>query len=372
MPTKRDYYEILGVSRNATDDEIKRAFRRLAKQYHPDANSGNGGTDEKFKEIGEAYQVLSDPEKRSLYDRYGHNAPQGGFNADFSGFGGFADIFEEFFGMGQRGAARRGPQSGAHLKYNLSLSLEEAVFGVEKKLEVPRLETCPHCQGSGAEPGTTPVRCPQCHGSGEVRRVQQSIFGSFVNVATCPRCEGEGEVVTTPCSECHGQKRMQVTRTISVQIPAGVDEGTQIRLSAEGEAGLRGGSPGNLYIVVTIRKHALFERDGSNLLLELPINIVQAALGDKVKVPTLDGEAELTIPAGTQQGKTFRIKGHGVPQIRRNDRGDLMVTVQVVVPQDLDEKQKTLLRELGKTLGTEPVEPHEKGVFDKVKDAFRS
>lgn len=368
MPTKRDYYDILGVGRNASDDEIKRAFRKLAKQYHPDANPNDKSAAEKFKEIGEAYQVLSDPEKRQLYDRYGHHPPQGGFG-DFTGFGGFADIFEEFFGMGTRAAARRGPQPGAHLKYNLTLKFEEAVFGCEKDLEIPRLETCPTCQGSGAEPGTMPVRCPQCHGTGEVRRVQQSIFGSFVNVATCPRCEGEGEVVSTPCSNCQGQKRAQVTRKLQVTIPAGVDDGTQIRLAGEGEAGVRGGPPGNLYVVVSVKKHPRFRRKGTDLLLDLPINIVQAALGDEIDVPTLDGEVKLEIPPGTQHGKTFRLKEYGVPHLRRNGRGDLLVTVQIVVPRDLNEKQKALLRELARTLGKEPVEP--KGVFGKVKDAFK-
>ncbi len=366
MPTKRDYYEVLGVSRNATDDEVKRAFRKLAKQYHPDANPGDHTAEEKFKEAGEAYQVLSDAEKRQLYDRYGHNAPTGGFSSDFTGF---ADIFEEFFGFGARASARRGPQQGAHLKYNLHLNFEEAVFGCDKDLEIPRLEVCAHCQGSGAEPGTTPVRCPQCGGSGEVRRAQQSIFGSFVNVAPCPRCEGEGEIVSTPCSTCRGQKRVQVTRKLSVKIPAGVDDGTQIRLGNEGEAGTRGGPAGNLYVVINIKKHPLFQRDGNDLLLDLPINIAQAALGDEIEVPTLDGNATLTIPPGTQHGKTFRIKEEGVPHLRRKGRGDLLVTVRVVVPQDLNEKQKAVLREFARSLGREPIAP--KSVLGKVKDAFK-
>jgi molecular chaperone DnaJ len=352
VPEKRDYYHVLGVNRNASEDDIKRAFRKLAKQFHPDANPGNKDAAEKFKEAGEAYGVLSDPEKRQLYDRYGHNPPQGGFG-DFSGFG-VSDIFEEFFGMGGRGAARRGPQPGAHLKYNLTLAFEEAVFGVDKDLEIPRFETCSNCHGSGAEPGTTPVRCPQCNGTGEVRRATQSVFGSFVNVMTCPRCQGEGEVVSSPCKTCHGQKRVQITRKLSVKIPPGVDDGTQIRLAAEGEAGTRGGPPGNLYVVVNVRKHAIFRREGTDLLIDLPVNIAQAALGDEIVVPTLGGdEVKLHVPAGTQHGKTFRVREEGVPHLRRNGRGDLLVTVQVNVPEKLNDKQKALLREFASTLAPE-------------------
>ncbi len=371
MPTRRDYYDILGVGRDASDDEIKRAFRKLAKQYHPDANQGNEKAAEKFKEIGEAYGVLSDSEKRQLYDRYGHNPPQGGFGpTDFSGFGSFADIFEEFFGGGgMRSAARRGPQPGAHLKYNLTLAFEEAVFGVDKELDIPREETCPHCHGSGAEPGTTPLRCPQCGGAGEVRRATQSIFGSFVNVSTCPRCEGEGEVVSTPCARCRGQKRVRVTRKISVKIPAGVDEGTQIRLAGEGEAGTRGGPSGNLYVVISAKKHPRFRRDGTDLHLEIPLNIAQAALGDEIDVPTLNGDMTVTIPAGTQHGKQFRVRGQGVPHLRGNNRGDLIVTTQIVVPKHLNEKQKALLKELSKELGKEAL--GEPGVMSKMKGAFR-
>lgn len=355
MPTKRDYYDVLGVNRNASDDEIKRAFRKLAKQYHPDTNSSDNMTTDKFKEANEAYTILSDPDKRQMYDRFGHNRPQAGFG-DMGGFG-VSDIFEEFFGFGSRASTRRGPQPGSHLKYNLMLSFEEAVFGVEKELDIPRLETCSNCHGSGAEPGTTPIRCPQCNGSGEVRRATQSVFGSFVNVMACPRCEGDGEVVSSPCKTCKGQKRVQQTRKLSVKIPPGVDDGTQIRLANEGEAGVRGGSSGNLYVVVNVKRHALFQREGTDLLLDLPVNIVQAALGDQVDVPTLDGGVKLTIPSGTQHGKTFRVRDQGVPHLRRNGRGDLLVTVQVVVPDKLNEKQKTLLRELSQTLEKEPIKP---------------
>jgi len=372
VPTKRDYYEILGVSRDASDDEIKRAFRKLAKQYHPDTNPDDHTTEEKFKEVGEAYQILSDPEKRQLYDRYGHNMPQGaGFSGDFSGFGDFADIFEEFFGFGARGSTRRGPQAGSHLKYNLTLAFEEAVFGTEKVLEIPRLENCPHCQGSGAEPGNTPVRCPQCQGSGEVRRAQQSILGLPVTVrAPCPRCGGEGEIISTLCTNCRGQKRMQITRKINVQVPAGVDEGTQIRLAGEGEAGTRGGPTGNLYVVVNVKKHPLFKRDGIDLLFDLPINIAQAALGDEIEVPTLNGNVTMTIPPGSQHGQNFRLKEHGVPRLQRSGRGDIIITTKIIVPRDLDDKQKELLRELARTMGKEPV-AHDKSVLGKVKDKFK-
>ncbi len=371
MPTKRDYYDILGVSKGAGDEEIKRAFRKLAKQYHPDANPGDKAAEEKFKEVGEAYQVLSDPEKRQLYDRYGHNAPLGGFSSDFSGFGDFADIFEEFFGFGSRSSARRGPQPGAHLKYNLTLTFEEAVFGTEKVLEIPRLETCPHCQGSGAEPGPTPVRCPQCQGTGEVRRMQQSILGLPVTMrSTCPRCDGEGEILSTPCTNCRGQKRIQVTRKINVQVPAGVDEGTQIRLAGEGEAGVRNGQSGNLYVVVSVKKHPLFRRDGIDLMMDLPINIAQAALGDEVEVPTLNGNVTMKIPPGTQHGQTFRVKEQGVPRLQRSGRGDIIVTAKIIVPRDLNDRQKELLRELAKSMGAEPVLP-DKGVLGKVKDKFK-
>jgi molecular chaperone DnaJ len=353
VPTKRDYYEVLGVDRNASDDEIKRAFRKLAKQFHPDTNAGDKTAAEKFKEANEAYSVLSDSDKRHMYDRFGHNMPQGGFG-DMGGFG-VPDIFEEFFGFGSRASTRRGPQPGAHLKYNLALSFEEAVFGVEKELEIPRLETCPNCHGSGAEPGTTPIRCPQCGGSGEVRRSTQSIFGSFVNVTVCPRCGGEGEIVSTPCKTCRGQRRVQQMSKMSVKIPPGVDEGTQIRLAGEGEAGERGGPTGNLYVVVSVKSHPIFQREGTDLLLDLPINIAQASLGDEIDVPTLNGDIKLSIPAGTQHGKTFRVREQGVPHLRRNGRGDLLVTVQVVVPEKLNDKQKLLLREFGATMPKAPV-----------------
>jgi molecular chaperone DnaJ len=371
MSAKRDYYEVLGVSRQATDEEIKKAFRRLARQYHPDVNK-DADAESRFKEVNEAYEVLSDREKRAMYDRFGHAGTQGGFGPGFGGgFGGFEDIFDSFFGGTRtRAAAQRAPAKGADLRYDLTIAFEEAIFGCEQEITISRHETCPHCQGSGAEPGTQPIRCPQCNGTGEVRRQQQTFLGSFVQVTTCPRCQGEGEIVTTPCTECRGQKVVQVERTISVRIPAGVDDGTRIRLAGEGDPGQRGGPPGNLYVVLRVQSHPHFRREDNNILLELGINVAQAALGDKVQVPTLDGDEELPIPAGTQTGEVFRLRGKGVPYLRRNGRGDELVMVHVLTPTRLTSQQKELFKELGRTLGREVIQQSEKGFFDKFKDAL--
>jgi molecular chaperone DnaJ len=373
MSAKRDYYQVLGVDRQATEEQIKKAFRRLARQYHPDVNK-TPDAESKFKEINEAYEVLSDRDKRSMYDRFGHAGPQAGFGGfgDFGGFGGIEDIFDSFFGGGMRTgtAARRGPTRGADLRYDLAVEFEDAVFGCEKEIVVPRHETCPHCQGSGAEPGTQPIRCPQCNGTGEIRRQQQTFLGSFIQVTTCPRCQGEREIVTTPCSECRGQKVVQVERVLSVDIPAGVDDGTRIRLSGEGEPGSRGGPSGNLYVVLGVKPHDFFRRDGSNILLELDINVAQAALGDKIKVPTLDGEEAFAIPAGTQSGEVFKLRGKGVPHLRRNGRGDQLIIIHVLTPGRLTKRQKQLFEELGKTLGRETVHQPEKGLFQKLKDSL--
>jgi len=376
MNGKRDYYEVLGIGRNASQSEIKRAYRRLARQYHPDVNPGDKEAEERFKEVNEAYEVLSDADKRARYDRFGHAGLQGGGFGDFTGFGGFGpfsgidEIFESFFGAARPRTARRAPRRGTDLRYDLTITFEEAIFGCEKELEIPRHETCPHCRGSGAEPGTTPTRCPQCNGTGEVRRVQQSILGSFVNVTTCPRCRGEGEIVTTPCSECRGQKRVRVTRRLTVKIPPGVDDGTQIRLAGEGEAGIYGGPAGNLYVVLHVQPHPYFRRQDNDIIIELAINVAQAALGDKIKVPTLDGEEELVIPAGTQTGKVFRLRGKGVPYLRRNGRGDQLVIVRVAVPTKLTPEQKKLFKELSKTLGQEVIPQEEKGLLDHLREVL--
>jgi molecular chaperone DnaJ len=374
MNAKRDYYDVLGVGRSASQDEIKKAYRRLARQYHPDVNK-SPDAEAKFKDINEAYEVLSDQEKRATYDRFGHAGVQGrwGDFGDFGfGFGDFSDIFGDLFGFGPRTRARRAPRRGADLRYDLAISFEEAVFGCEKELEIPRYETCPRCRGSGAEPGTSPIRCPQCNGTGEVRRTQQSILGSFINVSTCPRCQGEGEIVNTPCTECRGQKRVRVTRTISVKVPAGVDNGTKIRLAGEGEPGTRGGPPGNLYVVLSVKPHRYFRRQDNNIILELAINVAQAALGDEVMVPTLEDEEKLVIPAGTQTGKVFRLRGKGVPYLRRNGRGDQLVIVQVAVPTDLSDEQKELFKDLAKTLGKEVIPQQEKSFFEKMMDFLKA
>ena len=350
MAIKQDYYEVLGVPRNASDEEIKRAFRKLAKLYHPDRNR-EPGAEEKFKEINAAYQVLSDPEKRNKYDRYGRVDIEGGFS-DF-GFGGLGDIFESFwngFGTPFGRTAKRVPQKGDSLQGHLTLSFEEAVFGCNKEVEIQRIEFCPSCHGIGSERGTNPETCPDCRGTGQVRRVQQSIFGRFTHITTCSRCGGSGAVINNPCSQCQGRGRIKVKRKIRVNIPAGVDEGYRLRLDGEGSAGLYGGPPGDLYVTLSVKPHNLFHRDGSDILYELSINFAQAALGDEVRVPSLDGKVDLKIPPGTQNGKTFRCKGKGIPYIDGKGRGDLLIKISVITPQHLDKNQRRLFEELAKGL----------------------
>lgn len=373
--SKRDYYEVLGVQRGASGDEIKKAFRRLARKYHPDANKEPGAED-KFKEIGEAYEVLSNDQKRAAYDRYGHAAFEGaggmggaGAGMDFD-FGDIFDIFNSFAGGGGR-RRRGGPRKGADLRYDLKLDFEEAIFGVDKKIDVTRPENCGTCSGSGAEPGTQASRCQQCNGSGEVRKVQQSILGSFVNVSTCPICEGSGEVVETPCHTCNGRKVVQNKRQLSVKVPAGVDSETQIRLTGEGAPGSGGGPHGNLYVFIEVRPHAYFKRKGNDIVLDLEVNMAQAALGAEISVPTVDGDERVRIPAGTQSGKVIRLRNKGVPYLRSSGRGDQLLVVNVTVPTKLTERQRTLLQELGETMTDEPTIPQrEKGFFDSLRDAL--
>ncbi len=364
MATTRDYYDILGVEKGATDSEIKRAFRSRARQYHPDVNK-SADAETRFKEISEAYEVLGDSRKRATYDRFGHT---GQASADgFADFGGFADIFETFFGAGSRHGTSRGPQRGADLRYDMRISFEEAVFGAEKEIEIPTMQPCETCAGSGAEPGSSVTICNRCGGSGELRRVQQSVFGQFVNVVLCDRCNGEGRVPGAPCHACYGEGRARRSKKLTVNVPGGVDGGQQIRLSGEGEIGPKGGPPGDLYIVLSVEEHPLFVREGTDIYLELPLNIAQAALGDNLEVPTLDGDVDLRVPAGTQHGHRFRLRGKGVPHLRSHERGSMYVVAKVVTPTRLTDRQRELFEELAQELGAKE---GEKGFFRKMKDAF--
>lgn len=380
MANQQDYYDVLGLGRAASKEEIKKAYRGKARQYHPDVNK-EVDAEERFKEVQRAYEVLSDDQLRAAYDRYGHAGVENGAgqgSSGFEGFGGFADIFEDLFaanfGGGKR--RRRGPSRGADLRYDLKIPFEEAVFGAEKEIEVRRPEICPQCQGSGAEPGSRPVTCTTCNGNGEVRRVQQSILGQFVNVTACPTCNGSGEQIPTPCTMCHGQKQVAQTRMLKVKIPPGVDNDTQIRLSNEGGPGAGGGPPGNLYVFIHVEPHEYFQRRGDDIFLDLHINVAQAALGDMVTIPTLDGDDVLEITAGTQPGKVFKLRGKGVPRLDRTGRnrsvgrGDMHVMVQVNIPKKLSKEQQKLFNELSRTLGKEVVPKTGKGFLEHIKEAF--
>jgi molecular chaperone DnaJ len=367
--TKQDYYEVLGVSRDATPEEIKKAFRKLAMKYHPDRNK-NKDAGERFKAINEAYEVLSDPERRPMYDRFGHagaESPLGARGFEGFGFGGFGDIFDAFFGG--TASRSRGPRRGTDLRQRVRLTFEEAAFGCEKTVRVTGVEICSRCKGLRAEPGTEPERCANCGGSGELRRVQQSVFGQFVNVAACDRCGGEGRVITKPCRACRGSGQEERTRGLQVKFPAGIDDESQMRLSGEGEVGLNGGPRGNLYLHVSVKPHKLFQRDDDDLIYNLELNVAQAALGDEVEVPTLDGTEPFRIPAGTQGGEVFVVRGLGVPHLRSSGRGDLLVRAQVVTPKDLTQDQKRILAEFAESLGT-PLFPEDKGLLNRIKDAL--
>ncbi len=352
MPAKRDYYEVLGIDRNATDEKIKSAFRKLAFKHHPDHNH-NDGAEEKFKEVNEAYEVLSDPDKRAAYDRFGHGSSEGIFGQGFEGFefGGFGDIFDAFFGGGTTRATRQAPQRGDDLHYRTIITLDEAAFGIEKEINISRTEHCSLCQGIGCEPNSQPSRCPNCNGNGQVRRVQQSIFGRFTNITTCPQCHGEGKIITNPCPQCRGNGKEQHQRSIVVKIPAGVEDGSRIRLSGEGEAGARSGSPGDLYLSLSVKQHEFFTRDGDDILYELPISFAQAALGTEAEVPTLEGNTNLKFPAGSQTGEVFRLKNKGIPHLHGRGRGDQLVRLLVITPHSLTKEQRRLFQELAKTLG---------------------
>ncbi|MBN2044513.1 MAG: molecular chaperone DnaJ [Anaerolineales bacterium] len=372
--SQQDYYETLGVPKSANQEEIKSAFRRLARQYHPDVSDAPDA-EERFKEINEAYAVLSDDEKRAAYDRYGH--------AGLNGFGGAPDFsnldIEDllnmfgFGGLGGFGRQRRhnpnAPRRGADLQYNMTLEFEEAVFGVEKEVEFIRDETCERCHGSKAEPGTSAVRCTACNGQGEVRQTRQTLFGAMVQVVTCPTCSGSGQIVESPCQQCYGRGIERKTRRKNVQVPGGVDTGTRIRLSSEGQPGINGGPSGDLYLSIRVNPHKFFKRRENDILLNLDINIAQASLGADVEVPTVDGPAILTIPAGTQPGKVLRMRNKGVPYLRSDRRGDQLVIVNTEIPKKLTNQQRELLEKLAESLGTE-VKPQERSLLDSVRDFF--
>jgi molecular chaperone DnaJ len=369
--SKRDYYEVLGVERNASQEEIKKAYRRLARKYHPDVNKDDPKAAEKFKEVSEAYEVLSDPQKRARYDQFGHEDPtqgMGGAGFDGAGFGdfsGFGDIFDMFFGGGRS----RGPHRGDDLEYELQIDFEDAAFGVEEEITVPRTETCPTCHGSGAKPGTSVDKCPVCHGSGEQQTVVDTPFGRMVNRRVCSACRGRGVQIKHPCPDCRGQGRKRVRRKVKVKVPAGVDTGNRLRIPGAGESSPDGGPPGDLYIVIRVRPHDVFERDGTNVYVDVPLTFVQAALGDEIEVPTLDGPVKLRIPEGTQTGTSFRLRGKGIVRLNSNQRGDQHVRVHVITPTNLTERQRELLRELGKELGQTPNE-QSRTLIERMKSAL--
>ncbi|MFO8035858.1 MAG: molecular chaperone DnaJ [Anaerolineales bacterium] len=372
---KRDYYEVLGISRNASEDDIRNAFRRLARKYHPDVND-SPDAEERFKEINEAYGVLSDEEKRAAYDRFGHQGVKvanGGvdWSANFSDF---EDILGDLFGLGGFGGRARSrwrtaPRRGADLQYRVTLDFDEAVFGVEKEIEITRDEVCSTCGGSGAKPGTSPQTCPQCGGRGEIRQTRQTLLGSMVQVTTCPTCNGEGKTIETPCPTCHGTGTERKTRKKKVTIPAGVDDGTRIRLSGEGQPGENNGPPGDLYILIRVRPHKYFRRRDQEILLDLDVNIAQATLGAKVEVPTVDGDVKLKIPPGTQPGSVIRMRGKGVPRLRNDGRGDQLVVINVRIPEKLDEEERELFEQLAEKMDSE-VLPQERGFFDRLKNVL--
>lgn len=372
MAEKRDYYEVLGLGKNASDDEIKKAYRKLARQYHPDVNK-EADAETKFKEVKEAYDVLSDSGQRARYDQYGHIDPNQGMGGGFSGgdFGGFGDIFDMFFGGG--GGGRRdpnAPQRGNDLQYTMTVEFKEAVFGKEADITIPRTENCDTCSGTGAKAGTKPVTCSTCHGSGQQEVVQNTPFGRMVNRRACGQCGGKGQIIKEKCSTCSGSGKVKKQRKIHVRIPAGVDDGAQLRMTGEGEGGLRGGPSGDLYIVIRVKPHDFFEREGDDIYCEIPLTFTQAALGDEIEIPTLTEKVKLKIPAGTQTGTYFRLRGKGVPKLRGVGQGDQHIKVVVITPSKLSDEQKELLRQFG-ALNGEHTHENEQSFFDRMKRAFR-
>jgi len=380
MAQKRDYYEVLGVDRNASEAEIKKAYRRLAKMYHPDMNPNDKTAEAKFKEAAEAYEVLSDPQKRAQYDQFGHAfSDAGGFSGFGGGFSGgftdfdFGDIFETFFGSsmfgGRTRSTRRGPQKGTDLHFEMELSFEESIFGVEKEIPINKMHVCSKCDGSGLKPGSKPSTCQQCGGAGQVQYKQRTPFGQFVNIKTCDACHGEGKIITNPCSECNGRGRVKKSAKIKIKVPAGISDGQVIPLRGAGEPGSNGGPAGDIYFTIRVKPHPIFTREGNNIFCEIPITFTQAALGAEIEVPTVYGKEKFVIPEGTQTGTRFRLKGKGAPNLRTNIKGDQYFTVNVEVPRKLNEKQKSVLREFAELIGDE-VHEQRKSFFDKMKNAL--
>jgi len=370
--SKRDFYEVLGVGKDASADEIKKAYRKLARQYHPDVNKA-ADAEAKFKEVNEANEVLSDDQKRAAYDRYGHVDPSQGMGGGGGGaadFGGFGDIFDMFFGGG--GGQRRNPnapQRGNDLQYTMTIEFKEAVFGKETDISIPRTETCSTCHGSGAKHGTRPETCTVCKGSGQQEVIQNTAFGRIVNRRVCQNCNGQGQIIKDKCQDCHGSGKVKTQRKINVKIPAGVDDGAQLRVTGEGEAGSKGGPPGDLYIVIRVKAHDFFERENDDIYCEVPLTFAQAALGDEIEIPTLTEKVKLKIPAGTQTDTYFRLKGKGVPRLRGYGQGDQHVKVVVVTPTTLSEDQKELLRQFASQNG-EQTHAQSRNIFERMKKAF--
>lgn len=380
MADKRDYYEVLGLKKGATEDEIKKAYRRLAKENHPDMNPGDKGAEARFKEIGEAYEVLSDPEKRTRYDQFGFagvdpnfnaGGADGGFGGGFGGFGDFdiGDIFDSFFGGGgtrSGGAARaNAARRGENIRVQAELTFEEAAFGCTKEIPVSRIENCPECGGSGCEKGTTPEVCKRCSGTGSVRSQVRTAFGVMSSTSPCPDCSGTGKIIHSPCPKCRGKGAVRKNTTARVEFPAGIDNGQTLSVHGLGHRGVNGGIAGDLLVTVSVLPHSQFERDGFNVYYDMPITITQAALGDSVEVPTLDGKVKYTVPEGTQSGTVFRLRGKGIPYLRGGGRGDQFVTVKVVTPKSLNKEQKELLQKLGESFGDAGL-PKKKGLFSKL------
>ncbi len=376
---KRDYYEVLGIDKNANDDEIKRAYRKLAKKYHPDLNQGDKQAEAMFKEVNEAYKVLSNPETRARYDRFGHaGAEQNGFGGGFGGFEGFdetgfGDIFDMFFGgTGFTGSRRRrnGPRKGADIRYDLDITFEEAAFGTKKTMKISKMDICGNCNGTGAKSGTEIEVCPKCDGTGEYQQVQSTPFGRFVNIKTCDKCHGAGKIIKEPCGKCHGKGKVRATKKISINIPAGIDSGQAITIREQGEPGEHGGPPGDLYVYINVKPHNLFERQGNDVYCEIPITFAQAALGTELEIPTLDGKIKFKIPEGTQTGTTFKIKNKGIPSLRGYGRGDQFINVKISVPKKLNHEQKELLKKFEEATSGKEIYEERKTFFKKMKDVF--